>query len=178
MSKHDIKKGDRVTWTDDKSDAQVKGQVLKVFRNGRAQVLSADFEKFNIELSRLSLHSRQLALIEMPEIEEELIRHWETDADGIDLPPNSLDPNSLDPNSPDPNSPDPNSPDPNSPDPNSPDPNSPDPNSPDPNFLDPNLPQPGNYEKKKVKGHLYLYWRWWDGKVRRSRYVGKVEANN
>ncbi|NJM90336.1 MAG: hypothetical protein HC847_27575 [Hydrococcus sp. RU_2_2] len=104
MSKHDIKKGDRVTWTDYKSDRPVKGQVLKVFRNGRAQVLSADFEKFNIELSRLSVHSRQVALIEMPEIEEEPIRHWETDADGIDLPPNNLPPNNLPPNNLPPNS--------------------------------------------------------------------------
>jgi hypothetical protein len=159
MSKHDIKKGDRVTWTDYKSDAQVKGQVLKVFRNGRAQVLSADFEKFNIELSRLSVHSRQVALIEMPEIEEEPIRHWETDADGIDLPPNNLPPNNLPPN-----------------------------NLP-PNNLPPNNLPPNSWiESKEIRGQTYQYARWREEVevngikkvVKRSRYLEKVtsSANN
>jgi hypothetical protein len=85
MNKHDIKKGDRVTWIDYRSDAEVKGEVLKVFRNGRAQVLANDFEKYNIELNRLSVKQRQGALIEIPETEEKPINHWEMEGNGLDL---------------------------------------------------------------------------------------------
>ena len=93
----DIKKGDRVTWIDYRSDAEIKGEVLKVFRNGRAQVLSADFEKFSIELNRLRVKQRQITLIEVPEVEEKPINHWEMEEDfqANGLPPTNLPPTNL-----------------------------------------------------------------------------------
>jgi hypothetical protein len=89
MNERDIKKGDRVTWVDYKSDRVVKGEVLKVETrnyptgtlsgnaslqsNGRAQVLSGqDFQKYSIELSRLQVRlPRQGTLIEVPQVEEQ-----------------------------------------------------------------------------------------------------------
>jgi hypothetical protein len=72
---------------------------------------------------------------------------------------------------------DPNSVDPNSIDPNSVDPNSVDPNSIDPNSVDPNQDHPakGYEEVKTLKGREYRYWRWMDGKKKRSKYLEPVK---
>jgi hypothetical protein len=107
---------------------------------------------------------------------------WVNPVDPNSIDPNSVDPNSIDPSSVDPSSVDPNSIDPNSIDPNSIDPNSIDPNSVDPNSVDPNSVDPNQdhpakgYEEIKIlKGREYRYWRWMDGKKKRSKYLGPVK---
>ena len=184
MSKHDIKKGDRVTWCDYRSDRVVKGEVLKVFRNGRAQVLSGeDFEKYNIELSRLSVRERQGTLIEVPEVEEKPIAHWEIEEEGLDLgaiervdelllPPTSLPPTDLPPTDLPPTSLPP---------------TSLPPTDLPPTDLPPTNLLPGHWiEKKIIHGDIYLYERWREDvevkgikkQVKRSRYLEKVTATN
>jgi hypothetical protein len=90
--------------------------------------------------------------------------------------PNPVDPNSVDPNPVDPNPVDPNSVDPNPVDPNPVDPNRVDPNRVDPNPIDPNQDHPAKgYEEIKIlKGIQYRYWRWYEGKKKRSKYLGPV----
>lgn len=36
----------------------------------------------------------------------------------------------------------------------------------------------GWLERRKRKGRVYIYWRWRDGKIKRSRYLGRLYQDN